>query len=198
MTNIVVISAGISVPSSTRILADALGKATARALSVVEPASFPSVVEPASAASGVETQGALASYDVIELRELAHLLTDNVLTGFPTGPLADAVRRVHAGLRVVDPTLAAQSLTDGANPLSVREVEVLRVALEGAPVAVIAARVHLSPGTVRNYLSSAIGKTGTGTRVEAARSARDMDNSSLDAAIISLGLDLVRWTRSAE
>ncbi|MBO0844233.1 MAG: FMN reductase [Nocardioides sp.] len=76
MTSIVVISAGISVPSSTRILADSLGQATVRALSSVD------VVETST------------SYDVIELRDLAHLLTDNVLTGFPTGSLADAVRRV--------------------------------------------------------------------------------------------------------
>jgi FMN reductase len=76
MTNIVVISAGLSVPSSTRILADALGSATLRALSSVEL---------------VETN---ATYDVVDLRDLAHLITDNMLTGFPTGALADAVRRV--------------------------------------------------------------------------------------------------------
>jgi FMN reductase len=76
MTNIVVISAGLSVPSSTRILADALGSATLRALASVEL---------------VETT---ATYDVIELRDLAHLITDNMLTGFPTGALADAIRRV--------------------------------------------------------------------------------------------------------
>jgi two-component system response regulator DesR len=80
---------------------------------------------------------------------------------------------VHAGLRVLDPALAAESLADGPNPLTDREREILRVALDGAPVAAIAERVHLSPGTVRNYLSAAIGKTGTSTRVEAARVARD-------------------------
>ena len=72
-SNIVVISAGLSVPSSTRILADALGTATRRRLSDL---------------------GQDSTVDVIELRDLAHLLTDNVLTGFPTGALADAVRRV--------------------------------------------------------------------------------------------------------
>jgi len=87
----------------------------------------------------------------------------------PAAELADAVRRVHAGLRVIDPALAAESLVTGTNPLSEREAEVLRVALDGAPVAVIAARVHLSGGTVRNHLSAAIGKTGTTTRAEAAR-----------------------------
>ena len=79
---------------------------------------------------------------------------------------------MHAGLRVVDPTLAAESIVGGPNPLTDRERDVLREALEGAPVATIAGRVHLSQGTVRNYLSAAIGKTGTTTRVEAARVAQ--------------------------
>nr|WP_309631152.1 response regulator transcription factor [Nocardioides zeae] len=96
-----------------------------------------------------------------------------VVKDTPAGELAEAVRRVHAGLRVVDPLLAGESLAGGANPLTEREAEVLRVALDGGPVARIAERVHLSPGTVRNYLSAAIGKTGTTTRVEAARVARD-------------------------
>ena len=96
-----------------------------------------------------------------------------VVKDTPAGELAEAVRRVHAGLRVVDPTLATESLLDGASPLTDREREVLAEALSGAPVATIAARVHLSPGTVRNHLSSAIGKTGTTNRVEAARLAQD-------------------------
>ena len=91
----------------------------------------------------------------------------------PARALADAVRRVHAGLRVVDPALATESLLGGPNPLTSREQDVLRAALTGAPVAGIAARVHLSAGTVRNHLSSAIGKTGTSTRAEAARVAQD-------------------------
>lgn len=96
-----------------------------------------------------------------------------VVKDTPARELAEAVRRVHAGLRVVDPTLAAESLVDGANPLTDREREVLRVALEGGTVAAIAARVHLSAGTVRNHLSAAIGKTGTSTRAEAARVAQE-------------------------
>lgn len=96
-----------------------------------------------------------------------------VVKDTPAAELAEAVRRVHAGLRVIDPTLAAESLYEGLNPLTPREQEVLREALTGAPVATIAAKVYLSPGTVRNHLSSAIGKTGTSTRVEAARVARD-------------------------
>lgn len=96
-----------------------------------------------------------------------------VVKDTPASELAEAVRRVHAGLRVIDPTLAAESLYEGVNPLSPREREVLREALTGAPVASIAAHVYLSPGTVRNHLSSAIGKTGTTTRMEAARAAQD-------------------------
>lgn len=95
-----------------------------------------------------------------------------VVKDTPATELAEAVRRVHQGLRVVDPSLAAESLSGGPNPLTGREQDVLREALEGAPIATIAARVHLSAGTVRNYLSSAIGKTGTTTRVEAARTAQ--------------------------
>ncbi len=95
-----------------------------------------------------------------------------VVKDTPAGELAEAVRKVHAGLRVVDPALATESLAGGANPLTDREREVLRECLDGAPVADVAARVHLSPGTVRNYLSSAIGKTATSNRVEAARAAQ--------------------------
>lgn len=87
----------------------------------------------------------------------------------PATELAEAVRRIHRGLRVVDPALAAESLADGANPLTEREQEVLRCAREGLRVAEIAGRVHLSPGTVRNYLSSAIGKTGATTSSQAAQ-----------------------------
>jgi two-component system response regulator DesR len=96
-----------------------------------------------------------------------------VVKDTPARQLAEAVRRVHAGLRVVDPSLATESLVDGANPLTEREREVLTVALRGGTVASIAGLVHLSPGTVRNHLSSAIGKTGTSTRAEAARVAQD-------------------------
>lgn len=96
-----------------------------------------------------------------------------VVKDTPAQELADSVRRVHAGLRVVDPALAAESLIGGPNPLTDREREVLREALEGAPVQQIASRLYLSPGTVRNYLSSAIGKTSTQTRVEAAKVAEE-------------------------
>ncbi|MDN5558191.1 MAG: response regulator transcription factor [Ruaniaceae bacterium] len=90
-----------------------------------------------------------------------------VVKDSPAAALADAVRRVHAGLRAVDPDLAVESLSSGANPLSEREQEVLRAGRDGAPVREVARRVFLSPGTVRNHLSSAIGKTSTHTRAEA-------------------------------
>jgi two-component system response regulator DesR len=92
-----------------------------------------------------------------------------VVKDTPARQLADAVRRVHAGLRVVDPTLAADSLVSGESPLTDRETDVLRAARDGAPVASIAAALFLSAGTVRNHLSSAIGKTGASTRAEAVR-----------------------------
>lgn len=95
-----------------------------------------------------------------------------VVKDAPAEQLADAVRRVHAGLRVVDPALAEASLFDGANPLTEREQQVLRMALDGRPVAAIAAEVFLSAGTVRNHLSSAIGKTGAENRSQAAQQAR--------------------------
>lgn len=94
-----------------------------------------------------------------------------VVKDTPASELAEAVRRVHAGERVVDPALATESLLEGANPLTERERDVLRASVDGATVAAVARAVHLSPGTVRNYVSAAIAKTGAVTRVEAARAA---------------------------
>jgi two-component system, NarL family, response regulator DesR len=92
-----------------------------------------------------------------------------VVKDTPARQLADAVRRVHQGLRVVDPTLAAESLARGDSPLTLRESDVLRAAADGKTVVDVAAELHLSEGTVRNYLSSAIAKTGARTRAEAVR-----------------------------
>ncbi len=92
-----------------------------------------------------------------------------VVKDTPARQLADAVRRVHAGLRVVDPGLAADSLVAGESPLTARETDVLRAARGGGSAATIAARLYLSEGTVRNHLSSAIGKTGSANRAEAVR-----------------------------
>nr|WP_202894499.1 response regulator transcription factor [Kribbella italica] len=96
-----------------------------------------------------------------------------VVKDTPAAQLADAVRRVHQGLRVVDPSLAAETLVAGTSPLTARESDVLRAARTGGTVADIARELHLSEGTVRNHLSSAIGKTGARTRAEAARIAVD-------------------------
>ncbi|MEW2519408.1 response regulator transcription factor [Actinacidiphila alni] len=91
----------------------------------------------------------------------------------PASQLAEAVRRVLRGERVIDPGLAAAALADGADPLTGREREVLRAAADGSVNAEIARRLLLSEGTVRNYLSTAIQKTGARNRAEAVRIARE-------------------------
>jgi two-component system response regulator DesR len=91
----------------------------------------------------------------------------------PASQLADAVRRVLRGERVIDPTLAAAALAEGANPLTSRERDVLAAAADGSANAEVAQRLHLSEGTVRNYLSAAIQKTGARNRTEAVRIARE-------------------------
>lgn len=89
----------------------------------------------------------------------------------PAARLASILRDVHAGSRYVDSEIAAAALTEGACPLTARELEVLRHALRGGPVATIARESHLAAGTVRNYLSSAMTKLDVSTRYEAARMA---------------------------
>jgi two-component system response regulator DesR len=96
-----------------------------------------------------------------------------VVKDTPAGQLADVVRRVASGMRVVDPALAAESLASGASPLTQREAEVLRVAQRGGTINEIARTLHLSEGTVRNHLSSAIGKTGARNRSDAASTAAE-------------------------
>jgi two-component system response regulator DesR len=96
----------------------------------------------------------------------AYLLKDA-----PSHQLAEAIRRVHAGTRVIDPALAADAWSE-ADPLSDRERQVLRLAADGLSSADIAATLTLSEGTVRNYLSEAISKLGAQNRVEAANLAR--------------------------
>ncbi len=90
----------------------------------------------------------------------------------PAAQLADAVRRVLAGEKVIDPTLAAAALAEGADPLTARERDVLRAASDGAVNSEIARALYLSEGTVRNYLSTAIQKTGARNRSEAVRIAK--------------------------
>lgn len=91
----------------------------------------------------------------------------------PVGDLAASIRRVLAGDIVVNPLLAAQALSASANPLTDRERQVLSASADGATIADIAGRLHLSSRTVRNYLSSAIGKTATRNHAEALSLARD-------------------------
>ncbi|HUI56114.1 MAG TPA: response regulator transcription factor [Bryobacteraceae bacterium] len=94
-----------------------------------------------------------------------------LLKDAPASTLANAIRRIRAGARVIDPELAAEAWTE-ADPLTDRERQVLRYAGEGAASAEIAQRLDLSEGTVRNYLSEAISKLGASNRTEAARIAR--------------------------
>jgi two-component system, NarL family, response regulator DesR len=94
-----------------------------------------------------------------------------VVKDAPAEQLADAIRRVAAGERVVDPALAAETLAGGASPLTARERDVLVAARPGATVAEIAQKLFLSEGTVRNYLSAAIAKAGARNRAEAVRTA---------------------------
>lgn len=95
-----------------------------------------------------------------------------LLKDMPAEQLADAVRRVHRGLRVIDPQLAAEAWTDEPDPLTERERQVLRLAGDGVGSLDIANELNLSEGTVRNYLSEAMSKLGAANRVEAARIAR--------------------------
>ncbi|RRN54600.1 response regulator transcription factor [Pseudoxanthomonas sp. SGNA-20] len=94
-----------------------------------------------------------------------------LLKDAPAERLAEALRTVHRGGRAIDPELAMEAWTE-ADPLNDRERQVLRLAGEGLSSAEIAARLNLSQGTVRNYLSEAIGKLGAANRIEAHRLAR--------------------------
>ncbi|MER5636430.1 response regulator transcription factor [Kitasatospora sp. NPDC002227] len=87
--------------------------------------------------------------------------------------IIETVRQVAAGRRVIDPALAVTALTAAPNPLTGREREVLEAAEHGAPLSDVASRLHLAHGTIRNHLSAAMTKTGTRTRVEAAKAARE-------------------------
>lgn len=92
-----------------------------------------------------------------------------LLKDAPAADLAVAIRRVMAGERVVDPELALSALSDGSNPLTNRERDVLKASLDGASIADIAARLYVTNGTVRNHLSTAIQKLEAQNRIEAAR-----------------------------
>jgi two-component system response regulator DesR len=96
-----------------------------------------------------------------------------LLKDAPADELAVAIRRTHAGEKVVDPALAAAALSEGPNPLSTREQEVLAASDGGVSVSALASSLYLSQGTVRNHLSAAIQKLGARNRAEAARLARE-------------------------
>jgi two-component system response regulator DesR len=95
-----------------------------------------------------------------------------LLKDSPAAQLADAIRRVAAGERVVDPALAAAALADGDSPLTGRETEVLAATAGHDAISDIAGRLHLSPGTVRNHLSAAMQKLGARNRAEAVQMAQ--------------------------
>lgn len=96
-----------------------------------------------------------------------------LLKDAPAEQLGEAIREVHAGRRVIDPGLAAAAIADGVSPLTERELDVLRAATEQRTAAEIGAEVHLSEGTVRNYLSAAIRKLGARNRADAVRIAEE-------------------------
>lgn len=106
-------------------------------------------------------------------RALAAGITAFLVKDAPGDRLADAIRRTAAGLRVLDAELVASAMEYGESPLTLRESTVLREAARGASAQDIAARLHLSAGTVRNYLTAAITKTGARNKIDAIRIAED-------------------------
>jgi two-component system response regulator DesR len=107
------------------------------------------------------------------LRALKVHVRGFIVKDAPAQTLADGIRRVAAGERVIDPELVAAALETGASPLTTREADVLRAAESGVPTEEIGAQLSLSPTTVRNYLSNAISKVGARNRIDAIRIARN-------------------------
>src|SRR5262245_6645877 len=107
------------------------------------------------------------------LRALKVHVKGFLLKDAPASALANAIRSVAAGRRVLDPALVAVAVETGASPLTVRETDVLRAARSGRSTEEIGSMLNLSPTTVRNYLSNAIGKLGARNRLEAIRAAKD-------------------------
>jgi two-component system, NarL family, response regulator DesR len=107
------------------------------------------------------------------LRALKVHVRGFIVKDAPADTLADGVRRVARGERVIDPELVAAALETGASPLTAREADVLRMAEGGVPTDQIAVQLSLSPATVRNYLSNAISKVGGRNRIDAIRIARN-------------------------
>lgn len=110
------------------------------------------------------------SVNPCELREAFAACADGVvLKDSDPGKITEAIRRVAAGRKAVDPDLAFSALNSAASPLTPREVDVLRLVAQGSPAKEIAAKLYLSVGTVNNYLSRTIGKTGARNRIDAIR-----------------------------
>jgi two-component system, NarL family, response regulator DesR len=107
------------------------------------------------------------------LRALRVHVRGFIVKDAPADTLLGGIRRVAAGERVIDPDLVAAALETGASPLTSRETDVLRAAEDGIPTDEIAARLSLSPATVRNYLSNSISKVGARNRIDAIRIARN-------------------------
>jgi two-component system, NarL family, response regulator DesR len=107
------------------------------------------------------------------LRALKVHVRGFIVKDAPADTLLGGIRRVAAGERVIDPDLVAAALETGASPLTGRETDVLRAAEDGIPTDQIAARLSLSPATVRNYLSNSISKVGARNRIDAIRIARN-------------------------
>jgi two-component system, NarL family, response regulator DesR len=107
------------------------------------------------------------------LRALQAHVRGFIVKDAPAQTLADGIRRVHAGERVIDPDLVAAALETGSSPLTPREADVLRAAESGLPTERIATSLALSPATVRNYLSNAITKVGAHNRIDAIRISRN-------------------------
>jgi two-component system response regulator DesR len=122
---------------------------------------------------GLDGLTAAEQLHAVVLRALKAHVRGFIVKDAPADSLADGIRRVAAGQRVIDPGLVAAALETGASPLTGRESDVLRAAQDGISTGEIATRLSLSPATVRNYLSNAISKTGARNRIDAIRIARD-------------------------
>jgi two-component system, NarL family, response regulator DesR len=158
------------VPLATRLRPDVLVINADLSTSLVLPAVAELRAQPPGFATVVLTDSrcpAVLPWATHE-RTLSFLVKDA-----PPALLADTVRRVADGHRVVDPRIAVASLVEAASPLTTRELEVLGLAAQGTPVPEIANQMYLALGTVRNYLSAVIAKTGARNRIDAIRIARE-------------------------